>query len=91
MVEATGLAFQERQVVNRLEKRLLSIPAPRVPGQETVLVDEPDLIDGRHDDDLPMGIANGDRVVIGLKTHERLGGDRAVVDESGLERTRWQR
>jgi len=37
MVEAAGLAFQERQVVNRLEKRLLSIPAPRVPGKETVL------------------------------------------------------
>ena len=70
MVEATGLTFQECQVVHGLEKHPLSIPALRVPSKKTVLVDEPNLVNCRDDDDLPMGVADGDGVVIRLESHE---------------------
>jgi hypothetical protein len=91
MVEAARLAFQERQVVYGLEKYLLSTPTPGVPGKKTVLVDEANLIDRGDDDHLPVGVANGDGVVVGLESHERLRIDSAVGHTPGLERPLRQR
>ena len=72
MIEAAGLAFEERQLVHWLEKGLLSIPAPRVPSKKTVLVDEANLVDRGDDDHLPVGVADGNGVVVGLESHKGL-------------------
>lgn len=56
-----------------------------MPCDEAVFVDQADLVDGRHDHQLSMGVGDRDGVGVSIEPHERLRTGRAVRDPSRLE------
>ena len=85
VIEAARLAFQQRQIVDRLKECPLALPAPGVPSHEPVLVDQPDFLDRGHHHQLAMGVLHGNRIVVGIEPNQRLRVGRCVVNTPGLE------
>ena len=61
IIEAARLAFQQRQIVDRLEERSFPLPAALVPGHQPVLVDQPDFLHRGHHDQLRDGRTSRER------------------------------
>ena len=54
-------------------------------GDEPVAVDQPDLVDRRHDRDRPMGMLDGDAVAVRIELHQRQRVSQGLGDAAGVK------
>ena len=71
MVKASGLAFQQRQIMQRFVVELLLAPVTFVPGNQLILEDQTHFIDGSHNGDLTICVLRRHRVTIAIKPDQR--------------------
>ena len=71
VVEAARLPLQQGQVVDRVERYCSFSPAPRVPGHQPVLVDQPHLVHRGDHRQLAVGVLHRHRVVVGVEPDQR--------------------
>ena len=71
VVEGTGLAFQERQIVDRIEEKAFAAPVAAVPRDQLILEDHLNVVDCRHHRDLAVGVLHRHAVAVGVEAHQR--------------------
>ncbi len=85
-VDGAGLAFEEGQVVDRIERGVLFAPVPGVTGDDVGPAGDGHVIDPAQHSHLVMGIGRRHRVVIAVESHQRERVGMALSHPAGLER-----
>ena len=85
VVQRSGLAFQEGQIVDRIELGVLLAPVTRMPGYEPIPDHQANLFDPADHRHVVMRVLGRNRVIVALKTHQRQGIGPRRFHPAGLE------
>src|SRR5262245_54790194 len=91
MIQRAGLAFQQRQIMQRIEQSLPPLPATTVLGYDRAAIEETHLVGRAADGQRLMGIGGRHRVVIGVEAPQRQRVDGHHLHSTRFKRLGWQR
>lgn len=69
-VEGARLAFQQGQIVHRIEDHLVLAPMPWMGGDHLIGNENPNLFDAAHGGDMMMGAGRGNGVIVAMKANQ---------------------
>ena len=72
LIQGIDLLLNKRKIVNGIEDHVLTVVAARVLGDDLAATADHDYVDIAADPDLTVAESDGDRVVVGFVTHQRL-------------------
>ena len=85
-VQSTRFPLQKGQIMHRIVLDVLLAPVSRVPGNQPIREDQPDLVHTGHDRDLAVGVGRRHRVIVVVETDQGEGTGPARRDPPRFER-----